>query len=367
MAADFTGYRDQEILTAKFDNSGSDEINRLIISGLKEDRKSLFGLQVLRTIGFILVVLGMLWLYMKNILKPLAVVLILASINIIDMMVVDSDYINSEKYHPKDDAAVQTAVPTSIDNEILKDKGIYRVYSLTPDRFSQSDVHVSTFHKAVGGYHPAKIRIYQDIIERYFYAGYDPHILNMLNTKYIVTQNQQNGQYSYSANPDAYGPVWFVKTVKTVKDDAEAINSLGSTNLKDTAVVLADDAKLVKQPVPDSASTITVSKYDNDEIEYTADCKGDQFAVFSEVYYPYGWNAYIDGQKTDYVRTDYVLRGLSIPSGKHIIKFVFEPSSVKKGLSLSFIGSILVVILVLGGFFMEWREQKKKSTIKPVQ
>jgi uncharacterized membrane protein YfhO len=103
-----------------------------------------------------------------------------------------------------------------------------------------------------------------------------------------------------------------------------------------------------------------VTKFDNDEIEYTADCKGPQFAVFSEVYYPYGWNAYLDGKKTEYVRTDYVLRGMSVPAGKHTIKFVFEPSSYKKGITLSYISSFLVAIFVLGGFFMAWREKKRK-------
>ena len=96
-------------------------------------------------------------------------------------------------------------------------------------------------------------------------------------------------------------------------------------------------------------------------MEYTADCRTPQFAVFSEVYYPDGWNAYLDGKKVDYVKTDYVLRGLSIPAGKHVIKFVFEPAIYKKGITISYIGSWLVLLFVVGGFFMAWREQKKKT------
>jgi uncharacterized membrane protein YfhO len=103
-------------------------------------------------------------------------------------------------------------------------------------------------------------------------------------------------------------------------------------------------------------------KYDNDRIEYAADCNGPQFAVFSEIYYPYGWNAYIDGKKATIVKTNYILRGLSIPAGKHSIQLVFEPSTYKTGANIAFIGSILVLLLVLGGFFMHWWRKRKVTT-----
>lgn len=363
LMADYSSAMDQEIIANKWDQSGTDEIGRTIVAGLKSDRKSLYGLQVLRTIGFMLLVLGTLWLFMKKMINGLVVIIILAFVNTIDLLVIDRTYLDNEKYEPKYEQA-QTIAPNNIDNEILKDKGIYRVYYLAPDRFSSSDYHVSALHKSIGGYHPAKIRIYQDIMERYLYGGYSPEILNMLNVKYVITQNQQNGQLAYTVNPTAFGPAWLVRSVKIAKDDLEAIQSLGTTNLKDTAIVTQEFANLVTQPVPDSLSTIAVTKFDNDEIEYTADCQGPQFAVFSEVYYPYGWNAYIDGQPAKYVRADYTLRGMSIPAGKHTIKFVFEPSSYKKGSTIAFISSFLFVILVLGGFFMAWRKSRRSTVNK---
>jgi len=181
----------------------------------------------------------------------------------------------------------------------------------------------------------------------------------MLNTKYIIAPNPQNGQQMLIPNPEAYGPCWLVKHVKIAKDDAEEIQAIGVTNLKDTAIVQQSFAAHVIQPQSDPAASITLSKFDNDIIEYTSNSRTPQFAVFSEVYYPYGWNAYIDNTKVPYVKADYVLRGLSIPAGKHAIKFVFEPSSYKNGVAMSYIGSFLILVFVLGGLYMAWRSAGK--------
>jgi hypothetical protein len=189
----------------------------------------------------------------------------------------------------------------------------------------------------------------------------------MLNTKYIIMQDPKTGQQTLAPNPDAYGPCWFVKYVRIVKDDVEEIQAIGTTNLKDTAIVQQSFAHIVTQPSGDSLSKISLTKFDNDEIEYTADCRSPQFAVFSEIYYPYGWNAYIDGKKTEYTRANYILRGISVPAGKHTIKFIFEPSSYKKGITISYISSYFVALFFLGGLFMTWREQKKKPAAKQPQ
>ncbi len=354
---------DHQLLTRQWDQSGNDAIGKAIVSGLRSDRSSIFGGQVLRTLGFIILLLGLLWLYLKNILKPLVIVSILAAINLIDMIVMDKHFLNEDNFHSKDELHSSTSVKIPIDEEILKDKDLtYRVFNLGQETFSSSDYHFPTFHKTVGGYHPAKLRIYQDIMERYLYGNLDPqamNVLNMLNTKYIVFENPQTQQKSLMPNPGANGAAWLVKNVKIVKDDVEEIQGIGVTNLKDTAIVNQGFATGVTQPQWDSTASIKISKFDNDVIEYTTEANTPQFAVFSEVYYPYGWNAYIDGKKVDYVKTDYVLRGLSIPAGKHAIKFAFEPATYKKGLGIAYAGSWLVLILVLGGFFMTWWQQRK--------
>ena len=141
----------------------------------------------------------------------------------------------------------------------------------------------------------------------------------------------------------------------------EEIQSIGNINLRDTAIVQQSFSNITPQPQWDSTSFISLTKFDNDAMEYTADCHSPQFAVFSEVYYPDGWDAYVDGKKADYVKTNYVLRGLSLPAGKHTIKFVFEPAIYKKGVTISYIGSWFVVLFVLGGLFMAWRQQKTRS------
>ena len=183
----------------------------------------------------------------------------------------------------------------------------------------------------------------------------------MLNTKYIIVQNPQDGQNMLFPNSDPYGPAWFVKNVKLVKDDAEELQAIGTTYLKDTAIVQVGFTADVKQPQWDSAASIRMSKFDNDEIDYTTNSSTPQFAVFSEVYYPNGWNAYIDGQKVNYVKTNYVLRGLTVPAGSHSIKFKYEPATYKKAVSIAYIGSFIIALFVLGGFFMDWWQYRKKS------
>ncbi len=339
-----------------------DELVRTTLAGLKADRSAMFGGQLLRTLAFAALIIGLMWLFIRNTLKPVAVVVILGSVAVIDLLVIGKNYLNEDNYQSKDEMQSENFTKTPIDEQILADKSLsYRVYNSGPERFSASDFKVSVFHKAIGGYHPAKLRIYQDILERYLFGQANPQILNMLNAKYIITQNPQNGQQAVIPNPDAYGNCWFVKNVKFVKDDVEEIQAIGSTNLRDTAIVQQAFSKKVVTPQWDSTASIALTKFDNDTMEYSADCNAPQFAVFSEIYYPDGWNAYIDGKQADYVRTNYVLRGLSIPAGKHTVKFVFEPAMVKKGLTISYIGSWFVALFVLGGLFMAWREDKKKT------
>ena len=342
-----------------------DEIARTTIAGLKADRSSMFGGQVLRTIVFAALLLGLLWAYLKNILKPFAIAVILTVVTVADLLVIDKDYLNENNYQSKDEQQAENFTKTAIDEQILADKDLsYRVYNAGPDRFSASDFRISAFHKAIGGYHPAKLRIYQDIIERYLYGNPNPQVLNMLNAKYVIAQNPQNGQQTLIPNPNAYGNCWFVKHIQFAKDDVEEIQTIGKTNLKDTAIVQQAFAANATQPSYDSAATISLTKFDNDTMEYASNAQTPQFAVFSEVYYPDGWNAYIDGKKVDYVKTNYVLRGLSIPAGKHTVKFVFEPEMYKRAMRICYIASYFILLLIVLGFFMSWRSASKKAQPK---
>ncbi len=360
---DYILYRGDPSTAYRLKSMGADdEMIRTAIAGMKEDRKAMFGGQLLRAAAFALLLLGTLYSYLRNWIKPIVAAIVLLVISTLELTMVSKQYLGEESYVPADDFVSNNFAPTAIDQQLLQDKDPnFRVFNMAADTYNES--RTSYYHKSVGGYHPAKLRIYQDIIERYLSGRPDPGVLNMLNTKYIVVQDPQSGQPGLIPNPDAFGPCWLVKNVKIVENRVEAIQALGNTNLKDTAIVDKSFSKNVVQPQWDSASSIRMVKFDNDVMEYEANCNGPQFGVFSEIYYPLGWNAYIDGKKTDYCNVNYILRGLSIPAGKHAIKFVFEPESVKNGTSIMFITSIIILLVFVGGIFMHFRKtlQSRKN------
>ncbi len=189
-------------------------------------------------------------------------------------------------------------------------------------------------------------------------------VLNMLNTKYFIVQNPQNGQPVAQMNPENFGPCWLVKGIKYVENGKEEMRALDSTDLRDTAVVQVKFKSLIPNaPVYDSASSIKLIENKNDIINYESQANSNQFAVFSEVYYTAGWNAFIDGKKSEIVKTNYALRGLAIPAGTHKIEFRFEPSGYMTGRKLtSFFSGALIALLGLG-LFMEWKNRKKQSPV----
>jgi len=345
---------DQQIMQMQLDPNGGDRLNRAIVAGLKADRQSMFGGQVLRSVVFMAIVLGVIFACMKNWLRPVVGVALLAVVTLLDLWVIDKQYFSDDHYVYKDDVQVQVT-PTAIDQEILKDKDPhYRVYDVA----GMNSNRVSYFHRSALGYHPAKLRLYQDVIERYFSGTPNEQLLNALDVRYIISRDQQ-GQEVLIPNSNAYGAAWFVKAIKTVSDDVEELQAIGITNLKDTAVVQQKNIPAGLQISADSTATVKLVKYTNDEIEYEAESATGGLIVLSEVYYPAGWNAYINGKPADIIRTNYVLRGLVVPQGKHQIKLVFEPTSFKKGDNISYLSSWLLIIIVLGGCFLQWKTDKK--------
>jgi hypothetical protein len=357
---DYSSPIDHQIQQGYSQQAKSDEIGRAIIAGMKADRKAMFGGQLLRAAGFTILLLGALYLYLRDLIKPLTVAIVFIVLSTLELTVISKQYLDNESYVTPDDYSSTNFSPSAIDQQILQDKDPdFRVFNLAGNTYNES--RTSYFHKSIGGYHPAKLRIYQDVIEKYLSARPNPGVLNMLNTKYFIVPDPQNGQPTLIPNRDAYGACWLVKYVKIVDDRVAAFLALDSTNLRDTAIVEKTFAANVIQPKWDSASSIKLTKFDNDQIEYEASCNGPQFAVFSEIYYPKGWNAYLDGKKVDYVNTDYVLRGLSLPSGKHVVKFVFEPASFKQGVTIMYISSFIILIVFVGGLFMAWWETRKRA------
>ncbi len=323
--------------------------------GLKADRKSLMLGDIFRSLGFIAVAGLLLFLLLRNIIKPLIVIISLAILLLIDVMAIDVKYLNSDSYV---DMVENEGVflQTKTDKEILADKSFFRVYNVSGNAFSENIT--SYYYNSVGGYHAAKLIIYQDLIERQLSKD-NQKVLDMLNTKYLI-QKDQNGQTKASqTRGSALGPVWFVQTISYVKNADEEMAALNYFNPKNTAIVQESFmASIPFTPQPDSASTIRLLKNDNDIINYTSEAAANQFAVFSEIYYDAGWRAFIDGKESPIVKVNYVLRGLSVPAGKHTIEFRFEPSGYLKGKKLTSIFSILLLLLLVISIFMEWRKYK---------
>ncbi|MBI1779861.1 MAG: YfhO family protein [Sphingobacteriales bacterium] len=200
----------------------------------------------------------------------------------------------------------------------------------------------------------------QDVIETYLSENPSQEVLNALDTKYILFTDQ-SGKQIVQPNPGAYGPCWLVKHILFIDSAAGQLTALGNTKLKDTVILDRTLEKTIQQPSFDSAASIKLVKYDNDAIEYSSSASSPQFAVLSEVYYPMGWNAYVDGKKTDYVKADYFLRGVAVPAGNHKIEFKFEPSTYYTGRNISFAISIVLLLLLVATIFGKWK--KSKTTV----
>jgi hypothetical protein len=182
----------------------------------------------------------------------------------------------------------------------------------------------------------------------------------MLNTKYVITNGQQ-GEI-VQQNPGNLGPCWFVKQIAFVKDDATAMRALDNNNPADSAIIESSEKnKITASPVFDSTAKISLIKNDNDEITYSSESKTSQFAVFSEIYYDRGWHAYIDGKETPIVRTDYVLRGLSVPAGNHTIKFEFKPASFYDSKAIAIAASAIVWLLLIAAAFLFYQHRSKQN------
>ena len=322
---------------------GNKDAANTFYSALKQDRQSLFGSDILRSFIFIALAFGCIWLYIKDKLKVSYAIIALLLLSSIDILAEGRRYLNDNMFQTAEDQEAQNFAPSSSSQQILQDTGYYRVLNLASDVFN--DALTSYFHNSIGGYNPAKLAIYQDLITYQLSNKLNINVLDMLNTKYVITKNQQGEVVQQ--NPGNLGACWFAKQVAFVKDDAAAMRALDNNNPADSAIVEeAEKSKIVFMPVPDSTAKIQLIKNDNDIITYTSSSSTNQFAVFSEIYYDRGWKAYIDNKEVPIVRTDYVLRGLAVPAGKHSIRFEFKPASFYNSETISIIASAIVWLLL---------------------
>ncbi len=322
------------------------------------DRKALL-IGDLTTAFIFISLLGLLVvLVIKKLINQTVFYIGIGLLTLIDLFQVNVKYLKGDNFIEQ--AENETAFTlTPLDIAIKKDTSFYRVLDL---RYGISNSFnggalIAYHHRTVGGYNPAKLSIYQDLIENqwYKYPNCLP-TLNMMNTKYIITGDLAKDTIP---NKEALGNAWFVKGIQYEKDPASVMKRLDNFNPKDTAIIEEKDKiTSLSQIGYDSNASIALTKNDNDDVYYTSSSNEDQFAVFSEVYYNLGWKAYIDEKEAPIVKTNYVLRGLVVPKGKHEIHFSFRPSSIDTSKKASGVASILLWLLI-GFTGFKWFQKNK--------
>ncbi|WP_296685547.1 YfhO family protein [Flavobacterium sp.] len=323
------------------------------VDALKADRKTMYSADLLRSTFFILLVAGALWLFIKNKLAQQTTIIVIGLVMIFDLFLVDKKYVSDKDFVSKREVEVPFQA-TPVDLQILKDSSNYRVFEINGNL---SSARASFFHKSIGGYHAAKPRRMQQLFD-YQIAKNNLETLNFLNVKYLI-QTDKDGKEFPIANPEANGNAWFVSQVKLVHSADEEMKVLDQFDSKNIAVISAKEFEVKKTAfAKDSSATITLDSYQPNDLKYTSINPNEGLAVFSEMYYKNGWNAYIDGKKVEYLQADYVLRALPIPAGKHSVEFKFEPQVVQTGSTITLVSSIGILLLLMGGIYFE---RKKRS------
>ncbi len=312
------------------------------------DRVSMLQSDGIRTILFIIFTGIALCMFMKGKMSKNISLATIAFLIVFDLAGVDKRYLNNDSFVNKRKVDKPFTM-TSADKEILKDKSIYRVYNASVNTMSNSST--SYFHQSVGGYNGAKLKRYQELWDMQV-AKNNTQVLNMLNVKYFIIPNQDRLQVQM--NPMANGNAWFVDEFKFVDNADEEIQSLTNLNTRFQAVIDKKFAKNIPSDkvVLDSTASIKLVHYQANEIKYISNNMNDGLAVFSEIYYPKGWHATIDGKEADISRANYVLRALWIPKGEHEIVFKFQPEIIKIGDKIMIGSNILLFGLLLLGLGM---------------
>lgn len=311
---------------------------------LVDARKSLFQADVWRSMGFVIVGTIVLWFYAKSskFTTPMLAACIGALV-LMDMWPVDKRFMNDSHFAPANQYDKEFKMQ-SWEKQILADTDPnFRVFNTAMNPFN--DARTSYRLKSIGGYSAAKLRRYQDLIDQHLSKMHMP-VIDMLNTKYVIVAGQEGG-LQVQRNPGAMGNAWFVDNLQVVDTPNEECDGLMQYDLHHTAVVDKEFADMLPASLSaDSTATIKLLTYQPNELTYEAECQQPGTVVFSEIYYPHGWQAYVDGKEVDHYRVDYMLRALNLEPGKHQIRFYFHPESVDKGNTLSMIFVVLMYLLL---------------------
>lgn len=319
------------------------------LNALREDRKSLLQSDAFRSLAFILAAFIVLYFDMIRKVAPAIVYAFLAFFITIDLAVVDKRYFDKDSFKRKREAAFTMS---AAEQQVSNDKSHYRIFSI------KNDATPSYYFNSITGYHGAKLRRYEDLISNGLYTDlqtffedaekttmdYSKYsIINMLNCKYIVYGEKQN---EVLFNPGTAGPAWFIKEIAIVQSPAEELEKVAAVDTRQTAVI---DATKFKTPTVqyDSTSKIQLKEFTPKYLKYESESTTENLGVFSEIYYPEGWSATIDGKEAEIIRVNYVLRALTIPAGKHSIEFTFAPKPYMIGNKITMASSWIVLLVLL--------------------
>lgn len=306
-----------------------------ILNAIRETRLSLVSTDSLRSLAFILLGALVIFLYLRGAVKNRAVfVCMLTAVMLIDLFSVGKRYVNSENF-TRPALEDVTFNKTAADEAILKDTSNYRVYDVQGLYSARS----SYFHKTIGGYHAAKLTRYNDLLDHQISKG-NMGVINMLNTKYFLSGEQ------YERNPGALGNAWFVDTISYVADADSEMAALDSLDTATAAVADAKFREILGNAIPKAqGDTIYETSYAPNALTYSVNSAKGGIAVFSEIYFPWGWTATVDGKETQIGRVNYTLRALRVPAGRHEIRFSFDPKSVRVTNNIS-IASVSVIYIL---------------------
>ena len=352
------------------------------LANLRSVREYIFTSDCWRSVLIICLGMVCLLLYRLKKLDVRMMVGIITLLCLVDMWQVNKRYLNDGMFVEK--SVSENPQPMSAtDRQILQDHSLdYRVLNLATNTFNENET--SFYHKSIGGYHAAKLRRYNELVEHYIspemQAAYRAvatamgdmtkvngdsiyPVLNMLNAKYFILP-LQGGQTTSVLNPYVYGNAWFVDRVTYVDNANQEIDGLAKVNLRHEAVADAKFKDVLGQAVPQNGtSVVTLKTYEPNELTYDVQSDKGGVVVFSEIYYP-GWTATVDGEQVEVGRVNYVLRALQVKPGKHNVVLTFKPKSVDNTETIAFIAYIVLILAIIGGAYFEWRKRKSQAVIE---
>ena len=359
-----------------------------ILDYLVNYRQKMFQEDTIKTILYISITATTLFFTLKRKINSNVALIIIGFVSLFDLWSVNKRYLNNDNFIDKIFAEnpfqtentdllaekisendnlksllTEVNINKTLENISQKDTEHYRIFNQILETFGETNT--SYFKSSIGGYHAVKLRRYDDLINEYFYSQDSlrqkeiPNILNMLNTKYLILGNAENP--NVQINPESNGNAWFVSNIKWAKSPNEEIDLIGKIDNKKTAVINEKDFKNIlksQQFVADSTANIQLTKYQPNELKYISQSSTNQLAVFSEIYYPYGWKAFVDGKEVEILRANYLLRAIPLSAGKHEIKMIFQPQTIKTGKWISVLAFGLFILISLGVGFWKYKNRK---------